>query len=452
MTPVGPRLTLVLRVCIFLCAVCSSIASFSQDLVITEITGSKSITQYSSFSVSVTVKNDGIVSDYKSTWVELYLSTDNAAGTDYNEYVGSIIIPILAANESKNVIRSFSTNFLPGNYYLIAKVDPSNGIDETDESNNTVITSGYTITEPDIDFTITSLVSDKPSQVVHQSVKIDFAVANSGTTNVEGYLATMFYLSADNVIDNNDTKIFSIDVSLSDKADIASGSRSFTIPAITPGNYFIIGQTDVPSKYIETNESNNIFFIPLTIDPSDIDLEVVLGVQQLIPDPYDYPPYDTIKYPFAKWSLFQDISMGGGTSTNIGIEIILKNNGTTGFNDYSYALYLSKDTILDASEEETSFYTDLSKSMTATGKDSVKVFLNNAPNPYQFYNEGEYYIIVKLNPDHSMAETDYSNNIGVSKNKIKIAYPKILITNASVAGTYTDQDTDFNLSLSFKTH
>lgn len=455
MTPVGPRLLIALRVFIFLCSVSSSIQSFSQDLIITEVTGSTSFTRYTNFSLSVTVKNNGIVPTYSSTWVNFYLSVDNSTTTDNSEYVGDAYVENLVADEQRLIVsRKREITLPPGNYYLIAKIDQYNSVQETDNSNNTIVIAGYAITDSDVDFVFTSLTSNKNTQTVHQPVQIDYTLANSGTTNTEGNVTSKFYISTDTEADAADIEVTSDLQYLDNKADVASAQLTFDVPAVTPGNYYIVGKLDTGGKYAETNEGNNTFAIPITITASDIDLEIPLGVEYTKPNPYHSsypwePEFDIVKLPMARWRLLEE-PLYNDHMFELDIEIILENNGTTGFHRFNYDLFLSSDEFLDPDDRNISSHDQLESSIEFVGNDSVRMNLNFT-DYFGPWPPGEYYVIVKLNSDNSLAETNYSNNIAVSTNKIKLEYPRIDLTNIEFIGSYTDVDKDINLSLSFDT-
>jgi hypothetical protein len=430
-------------------ALACSYASFSQDLIITDITGPKSFTQYTTVSASVTVKNQGIVSDYSQASVSFYLSTDGITASGAN-MIGTATVPVLAANESKTVSISVAQQIraIPGAYYLIAIVDPNNYVQETDDTNNRFSIAGYIITAPDVDFSFTSLVVNTPSQAVHATAKITYGLLNSGATNIEGKIGTSsssvtvsFWISSDNVVDNSDVVVTSQSFTLSGTVDSGTRSVDFEIPAIIPGNYNVLARADQPNAYIETDETNNNAAGQITIMASDIDIGVD-EVEYPLPYSLTYPP-DSIRSPDAEWDL-QPVP-GLGSHLMVAINVVLRNYGTSGFNSLQHNLYLSTDQVLDGTDIQTSTYYD---DIQMAGGDSI---------PRRFYSTyidqfvyGEYYVILELNPDHAISETDYSNNIVVSRNKINVQYPGIMFTAASLAGTYTDIDTELNLSVSLE--
>jgi hypothetical protein len=429
-------------------ALACSFASFSQDLIITDISGAKSFSQYTTVSATVTVKNQGIVSDYAQASVSFYLSTDGITASGGN-MIGTATVPVLAANESRTVSVSSAQQIrVPqGTYHLIAIVDPNNYIQETDDTNNRLAVAGYTITASDVDFSFTSLVVNTPSQPHHSTAKITYGILNSGATNIEGKTGNNsssvnvgFWISVDNIVDNTDLSVASESFPLAGTADSGTRSVTYEVPVMTPGNYNILVRVDSPNAYNEIDETNNDVAGQITITTSDIDIGVD-EVQYPIPYSLTYPP-DSVRSPDAEWDLRAFV---WDNSPTVALNVILRNYGSTGFTSLLHALYLSSDKELDAGDMP--IHAEQGDVHMAGG-DSIQVRF--ASNNIGQFTYGEYYVILELNPNHTITETDYTNNVVVSRNKINIQYPAIVFTAASLAGTYTDVDTDLHLSVSLE--
>ncbi len=75
-----------------------------------------------------------------------------------------------------------------------------------------------------------------------------------------GPTTTNFYLSADSVVDGNDTLMGSRGVGPLDAGAASSGSTAITIPASTPpGTYYLVAKADGDATQVETSETNNTY-------------------------------------------------------------------------------------------------------------------------------------------------------------------------------------------------
>jgi len=84
-----------------------AVVGYCQDLVITGVSGPKTFDQYSPFTVSATIQNQGIVDITKLTFISAYLSTD-AIIDEADFEIGSFYITSIKAGESQ--VPGFNAN------------------------------------------------------------------------------------------------------------------------------------------------------------------------------------------------------------------------------------------------------------------------------------------------------------------------------------------------------
>jgi hypothetical protein len=403
-----------------------------QDLVVTDVTGPKAFDQYQTVYGAVTTKNDGIIDITESSYVFLYLSVDDQ--WDNNDYrVGHVYIQSIKAGETLTATPSpyYSPNIPPGKYNLIAKADFYNDVDETDEENNIRVISDYTIQQPNVDFVFTSFsVPDKIS--VYGKLTPSFTLQNTGSTDIYGEVNTKFFLSKDNQLDDGDT-LLGYYVSGLTAADTASNRtqswNSFFIFPMPPGNYYIIGQVDNSiyygtSVFDETNESNNIVVQPVTLAAPDIDLSLSAPAG----DPY-----------FDRGNFY--------------LPVQLSNKGKSGALGYNFDVYLSTDKSFDNDD----LYLARSRGYTYSGYyvgpgNSISTNVRGLEykvNPFD--HPGSYYVIIIVNPDHTIPEGNYSDNINISSQPLQIM-PEVFnvqVTNPHFLDSYDENDRSLKLEATF---
>ena len=407
------------------------VVGYCQDLVITGTSGPKTFEQYVPFTVSATVKNQGIVDITKTTVVDVYLSTDATIdGADIR--TGFFTLTSIKAGES--LVPSFSvssTNVIksaPGNYYVILKADAQNAQAETDESNNITVVSNYVVTAPNIDFAFQSFSLDKSTAAIDDVVVPVYTLKNNGSTAFTGNIFTTFYLSTDNVYDANDVKLDAYLDAFSSGQATSQTWYQLLMPHKPAGQYYIIAIADKnnngQSEIAETNENNNTIFAPVTLVNGNVDLDLSSGMM-----------------PSASY-----VESG---LTEIRVMFNLLNKGTTGALGYSFNVYLSADRALDVNDylvntptpmAHSAFYVPAGGQISST----LDVYLNDLHEPRLW---GTNYVILKVNADGAIPETNTVNNVATSLGTITINPPNeyIEILNASPSGVYSNLDTHLEL-------
>lgn len=185
----------------------------------------------------------------------------------------------------KNTLISIPPSTPNGNYFLLFFVDDSNQVIENNENNNIralPITVGTAYTDLTLQSPVLSNVWLSAGDIAMAKIQ----VSNSG--NIYCSLSNLaYYFSKDTVLD-------SLDISLGSStgsALAANGSelrqQSLAIPASADtGNYFILFQVDQTNLVIESNEGNNLRYIPINISLVGIKEQIPVEVITISPNPF----------------------------------------------------------------------------------------------------------------------------------------------------------------------
>jgi subtilase family serine protease len=271
--------------------------------------------------LNFTVANRGNGTTSDSWYDSVYLSTDGEYD-DGDIHLGSpwragSLAPDGTYTQSLSV--PTVPGLAPGTYHLIVRADtPYDAVFESSETDNTV---AFPIT-----LTAANLVPANAwfttAATAGETLEINVRVTNTGDANLphRGWWDSI-YISTDNTFDGNDTPLWT---AWHEGPLPAGGSYiltgSVTVPAMPPGDYFLIVRTDYPSEIVpESNEADNTAAFPL-----------VVGTPDLRPEA----------------AAFVGLGMSGETATvtfttrNIG-------NGSVGSRTWYDRLYLSADAALD---------------------------------------------------------------------------------------------------------
>jgi|GEM_PF-5195933 len=292
------------------------------------------------FMIDFDVTNIGGSTAGKNIYSSIFYSTDNNYSSDdiyiTNSYISSYLTP--SQTVSRNSVSPLPSNIPYGNGYIIVAADCRetycDTIPELTQSNNYYPISIYvdststylpdlTIYDVSVSDTITSFDS---------CLEFCATVGNygGGITPYNYYQYLNIYLSPSTSSSDSSAIPLSIQWSyldyildVTDEAQQCSRASFYNFPAVTPGNYFLIFEVDPNNNIIESNESNNTDFIPITIAnyPVTPDIEI---------SNLDIPP---------SASLDEVISL----------DFELSNNGNTNGFGSSIYFYLSQDNSLTSS-------------------------------------------------------------------------------------------------------
>ncbi|MFJ4715863.1 CARDB domain-containing protein [Streptomyces sp. NPDC088785] len=189
--------------------------------------------------VNATVRNAGTAAAAATT-------VDVSVG---GTVAGSVAVPALAAGASATVPVTIGKR-AEGSYTVSALVDPTNAINEQDETNNsrtadTKLTVGQT---PGPDLEVTDITSNPASPAVGASVSFSVKVHNRGTSAVPAGSVTRLTVGTTTLSGTTPALAAgaSADVALSGTWTAASGGATLTATA------------DATGQVAETNEGNNV--------------------------------------------------------------------------------------------------------------------------------------------------------------------------------------------------
>ena len=211
------------------------------------------------FSVTDTVQNLGPGASASSK-TRYYLSLDAVKSADDILLTGTHSVPSLAAGaiHTATVTAQIPAATPLGSYFLLACADDQSAVEEADEGNNCIASTGaiVTVARPDL---VEQSVSNPPATKARRtSFKVTDTVQNLGAV-ASGASATRYYLSLDGMKSAGDTLL----TGKRGIPSVAAGASHFgtitvTIPAATPPNtYFLLACADNANTVVETDETNN---------------------------------------------------------------------------------------------------------------------------------------------------------------------------------------------------
>jgi RHS repeat-associated protein len=357
------------------------------DLIPTSLTALPIASTQQPTTVTWTVRNQGQGDAYGNPgWYDaFYISTDNVydAQDTYTASVWYDSTP-LAAGTSYTITQPITMpGVAPGNYYLILRTDGYyNYLYESNEANNDRAIP-ITIQTPDLiptSFTAPAVVSSQ------QPTTVTWTVRNQGTS-VAGARWDGFYISADNVLDDQDT--FTANV-LQNETLLGGTSQTITdviaTPGVHAGNYYLILYVDSYYNVYESNELNNEYAVPITIRTPD-----------LIPTSFTAPSIVSTQQPTTvTWTV--------------------RNQGTgDAFGAYEYwwwwqlgwydTFYLSNDNVYDEQDTHVASVWYPSSPLAAGTSYTITQPITMPGVP-----AGNYYLILRVDGGNYLFESNESNN------------------------------------------
>lgn len=348
------------------------------DLVITSPTATPTtVASGSAVSTTCYIYNQGTTSASSSN-VGYYLSTDavwDAADVYLNSYAGGTLANGGSAYKSLSVTIPGATT--PGNYYLLYFADYSGAQSESDETNN-VSSVAITVTTPSIDMVIQSQTASPTSVAAGGSVSVGCYIYNQGNTSSSSSNVG-YYLSTDAVWDAGDTYLnYTAGGTL---GALASSYRSSTVTiplATTPGSYYILYYADYANAVTETDETNNVANVVISVLTPVIDLII----QSQTASPTAVP-------------------VGGSISASC----YIYNQGNTTASSSNVGYYLSADAIWDAGDTYLNVSTGTSLNANSSSYRSATLVIPGATTP------GSYYILYYADYSNVIVENVETNNV-----------------------------------------
>ena len=245
-------------------------APTSADLIVqTPAASPASMLPGETTTASCSVKNQGTASAGASV-LKYYLSANSTyEATDV--LLGSSNVATLAAGASAaaSSIVTIPTGTAAGTWYIVFYADADLAVAEGNETNNVgsfQITVTSTTTQPDL---VVLTPAASPSTVVAgQTSTASCSVKNQGTASAAASVLK-YYLSANNTYEATDALLASGNVAILAAGASAAASSLVTIPAATAaGAWYIVFFADADLAVTESNETNNVGFVVITVTTS----------------------------------------------------------------------------------------------------------------------------------------------------------------------------------------
>jgi large repetitive protein len=299
-----------------------------------------------------------------------------------------------------------------GSYFLIFKTDPFNEAYESNTNNNFVVVPiAFTIQPPDL-APVALQVPDSISGPPYPSVTFTWAVTNQGIGAAVGYdyWSDSLYISTNAVFDSSALFV----TGLSEVGPIAPGTtywRTNTahLPLVKSGAYYFLFVTDAGSQLFESNESNNVVVVPVTLNIQPPDLVPTLEAPAVVTAP---------------------------PNPSVGITWGVTNQGTGAAIPYAYygwadRIYFSRDAVLDYSD--TLLNTSYGRSSLEAGAGYGGITQMRVP----MTQSGTGYLIIQTDADNALFEANENNNLATVQVTFNIQPADLAALALSVPGVVT---------------
>ncbi|MBG8555034.1 CARDB domain-containing protein [Hymenobacter guriensis] len=346
----------------------------------TATVSASSVTAGGTLASSVTLRNNGPASASAST-ISYYLSPDatfDAADLLLQTDTGGALAA--ATEASRAAALSIPVTTAAGSYYVLFVTDAPGTVLEEDETNNLAsVALNVNAAQPDLEFTAATLGS--ATAVAGTSVTVSATLRNSGPVSAPASTIG-YYLSTDATFDGNDVALQTVAGETLASGATDTRSATLTIPVGTVvGSYFILFVADPATAVEESDEANNLASVALEV------------TEPLLPD---------LAF-VASGTTLSAASATAGSSVLVTSAITNAGNGPA--TSIPFAVYLSTDQSLDAADilVGSSAGNTLPSGQTSQQQLSVTIPTEAAA--------GSYYLLVVLNRDNALTESNVANNL-----------------------------------------
>jgi subtilase family serine protease len=257
------------------------IADATPDLRVTGLSNPATGIAGQPISVSWTVANQSTGATGTAKWTDRIYFTPTQTFDSSTALLIASFDHTGALNAGANYTRTENLtipNTAQGNYFVIVLTDANNEVEEcTNNANNTGVGSQSIAISNSLPDFVVQTASSQSSSVGGQTVSVNWTVANQGTAAANNASwGDAVYFSSDTVLDNNDLRLATAPAS----GPLAIGATynrqvQVTLPVVSPGNYFLIIQTDYLGNVFEgQHEDNNLRTVAVTIQVPAVDLMV----------------------------------------------------------------------------------------------------------------------------------------------------------------------------------
>lgn len=355
--------------------------------------------------VSWTLSNVGTW-DAEDAVCTVYLSTDATLSSN-DKQLASVRSGKLAKNASVNMKATIElADNVVGTRYLIVKANTSNTEESTIDDN--IVSQQFTAKQSPLPDLVISNLSTESTLRGGQPVTIKAKVTNNGDSETHADKWTeVFYLSEGYTLDVNKA------IKLGSKTHVGTLAKDgsyeikadFTMPMSAKGYYVLFAVADGTDALTEKSKDNNQTKVAVYVE-----------------DPSDTPADLTV----TKMSVPSRIMAGETITLSYNIANQGEYAATGKLRD---VLYMSKDnkwdendTMIGVVNGDVNINPATEITRTVTGR------ITNMP-------EGDYYLIVRTNSTHAIAENDYDNNQTVSYSSSTVAFQTLSLGGSTTVNT-----------------
>lgn len=237
--------------------------------------------------VSWTTRNVG-TKDALGNWTDrVWLSTDtvldkSGANADLLLHTQPALLTPLGrsgANASylanASVPLPLASSMPSGTYYLIVETNAGGTVVESNEANNATASNGIVLTRPALSDLVVTDILAPTAALPGTSVPLSWTVANQGTAPAAGPWTERVYLSADNIVGNDQLlATFTYSDGLGAGVPITRNEVVALPPHGIAGNVWFVVETDAGNTVVEVSETNG------TID--DASMTIPLGLSLML--------------------------------------------------------------------------------------------------------------------------------------------------------------------------
>jgi len=390
-------------------AIAPSRMVLSPDLIVTKLK-SELVRDGQEITASGIVKNQGNRPANKSVSLLLFLSSDGVVD-DRDLRIYHKRIAALKVDSTT----SFSLNFplpetlAPGNYYILAQLDPEERIYEVDRANNFYWGKSLTLGPDPVVSALSVTVSENGSQII-----VTDRVKNQSRYAVyKPFKISYFLVSNQDVSSSSGMILGNREIPQLAAGEVSKASTPFPVTSFTTGSYIVLAKVD-PEKVLEEMNRNNNEYRGGRIEIGP-DIAFVRFSAGLLPDGEQIEATDTVK-----------------------------NQGNLPVADsFRVAYYLSMDDQLD--KHDPLLGSRSIKRLGVGSESSEKTLLLLPPKA----KAGEAFILARVDPEGTIREININNNIissgRILKNDVDLTVSLLTATLLSDGKRMVLRDTVKNL-------
>lgn len=296
---------------------------------------------------------------------------------------------------------------ITGNYYIIVKANVNNSSEELSAENNMAQAAVAVQQSPLPDLALSDITVDgtlRPGTKV--TVKAKVQNVGDDVTHKDKW-TDAFYLSTDFTLDtkkatNVGGKTHVGNVQKDGSYEVAT---TINIPANVHGYCFLYAKTDATDAHVEKDKDNNVTRIRVYVE-NDSDTPADLTVKKIA----------------------APSSITAGAPVTLSYTLV--NNGQFAANgNLREVIYLSKDEQWDENDQMVGVVN--STIDLAAGNEEVRQITGRITNVV----EGKYYLIIRTNATHAIAETDYDNNMATTASTSSIDFANLSLGSTTTVNT-----------------